>query len=374
MVKLSDGTVGAGESSLVDFLVEVPEGREPCILQLTDLQVTDALQARPGRTGVDREAWHPDKMEENVFACVRDLVAKEAPDLILITGDLVYGAFDDNGSVLLKVIAFMESLGVPWAPVFGNHDNESQIGANWQCRHLEEASNCLFLQRSLAGNGNYSVGISQGGRLLRVFFLLDSHGCGGMSQASLANGHPRRYEGFSQNQVHWYSSAIRHIYEQDPRTKISFAFHIQMAVWGEALRKYGFPRVGERGGLPIDLDAVGEEGDFGYVGSHMKCPWDKDGVIWKGLQELGVDSLFVGHEHANSASVVYEGIRLTYGLKTGLYDRVNYRLEDGRIVASFQQIGEPIHGGTAIHLGPEGEIAQIYHVPVSSHRSNKSLA
>lgn len=75
--------------------------------------------------------------------------------MIIITGDLVYGEFDDKGTCLLELIKFMESFDIPWAPVFGNHDNESQKGADWQCEQLEKAGNCLFRQRTLTGNSNY---------------------------------------------------------------------------------------------------------------------------------------------------------------------------------------------------------------------------
>ena len=39
--------------SIPDFVVEVPVGREPVVLQLSDTQIIDAAQARPGRTGVE---------------------------------------------------------------------------------------------------------------------------------------------------------------------------------------------------------------------------------------------------------------------------------------------------------------------------------
>ena len=38
------------------------------------------------------------------------------------------------------------------------------------------------------------------------------------------------------------------------------------------------------------------------------------------LHTAGVDGVFVGHCHANNTSVLWNGIRWTYGLKTGQYD------------------------------------------------------
>ena len=71
----------------------------------------------------------------------------------------------------------MNQYDIPWAPVFGNHDNESMKGVDWQCEQLKRAKKCLFLQRELTGNGNYTVGIRKGNELKRVFFMLDSNGC-----------------------------------------------------------------------------------------------------------------------------------------------------------------------------------------------------
>ena len=67
--------------------------------------------------------------------------------------------------------------------------------------------------------------------------------------------------------------------------------------------------------------------------------------MWQGIKSLGADSVFVGHEHANSAGVIYDGIRCQYGQKTGTYDRNNYLQEDGsyiRFAEDFSEIALPL--------------------------------
>jgi hypothetical protein len=39
------------------------------------------------------------------------------------------------------------------------------------------------------------------------------------------------------------------------------------------------------------------------------------------MKLIGTDGAFFGHAHLNSTSVLYEGIRWTFGLKTGAYDK-----------------------------------------------------
>ncbi len=114
---------------------------------------------------------------------------------------MIYDIFVDNCNIIF------------WAPVFGNHDNESAMGADWQCEQLESAEHCLFKQRTLTGNGNYTVGIEQGGVLKRVFFMVDSNGCSGKSAATTANGHSKGSGGFDADQIQWYTDlAILKLY------------------------------------------------------------------------------------------------------------------------------------------------------------------
>ena len=354
-------TVAAGE--YVDFIVSVPEDREPVILHLTDMQIVDASQERTSdRLGSTLdEYWAVDKKDERCYDYLREIIDSTDPDLILITGDLVYGEFDDNGESFLELVEFMESYGIPWAPIFGNHEIESKMGADWQCEQLENAEHCLFLQRELTGNGNYTVGIEQGGKLTRVFFMLDSNGCGAASSQSLANGHTKTGVGFGSDQIEWYTEVANNIIERSPATKFSFGFHIQLSVFGEAFAKYNTDGTTH---VFIDRSKERVDGDFGYIGAAMKYPWDTSNTVWSGLKALGVDSIFVGHEHSNSASIVYDGVRLQYGMKCSTYDRANYISSTGTITTAYSSSTDtPWIGGSYFKLTDDGSIkdADIYY-------------
>ncbi|MBQ8407766.1 MAG: metallophosphoesterase [Clostridia bacterium] len=345
---------------LIDFIVNVPEGREPVILQLTDMQIIDASQERTAdRLGSTHDDyWGADKKDVRCYDYLREIIDATAPDLILITGDLVYGEFDDNGKSLLELIEFMESYKIPWAPVFGNHENETKMGVDWQCEQLEKAEHCLFLQRKLTGNGNYTVGIEQGGKITRVFFMLDSNGCGAASAESMANGHTKTSPGFGSDQIKWYKKTAQEITKRSPDTKLSFAFHIQLSVFGDAFAKYNTD--GSTSHVYIDQLDGKQDGDFGYIGAAMKSPWDGDRSVWNGLKALGVDSVFVGHEHANSASIVYDGVRLQYGMKCSTYDRLNYVSANGDIESSYYSTNTPWVGGSVFSLADDGSIKDPY--------------
>ena len=317
--------------SLVDFVVEVEDGRNPIVLQLTDTQ-----------------SWSED-FQDNKAQCfdyVEEVVNTVKPDLILLTGDLIYGKFDTQGEMLPMFIEFMESLKTPWAPVFGNHDNESFKGVDWQCRQFETAQHCLFKQNNLTGNGNYTVAIGQEGMLKRVFFMMDTGGCNGQAV------------GFGQDQVNWFVQRGEFLKMKSPNTKISFAFHIQMQIFNDAYAAYGFP---DKLGINISKLAGKQEGDFGYLGEDLAGPWDTDYQVWNKMKALGTDSIFIGHEHCNSASVVYEGCRFQFGQKSSTYDAFNSVNASGQIVGAYKNMGTPLIGGTVIPLDKnDGSIVNPY--------------
>ena len=341
-----------------DFTVEIPAGRDPIVLQLTDTQIIDGAQTRPGHSEGDKITYATELIPQYCYDYVEETIEETNPDLIIITGDLVYGKYDDNGSALLGLIALMESFAIPWAPVFGNHDNESAMGADWQCQQLENAEHCLFKQRTLTGNGNYTVGIKQNGQLLRVFVMLDSNGCSDASAQSAANKHTKTSVGFGDDQIAWYTKEVSFMKLYEPNVQVSFAFHIQLSVFSSALSSYG-------GSSGKDQDVwVNSGNNFGHIGRPTKSEWGDS--VFNGIKALGVDSIFVGHEHCNSASIVFQGVRLQYGQKSSEYDRFNVVTSENKVVAGYlysneRKNGTPLIGGTVIVLSQtDGSIADAY--------------
>ena len=349
-----------------DFIVDVPSDVDPVVLHLTDTQIIDGEQLPPGASSGDKTTYARSKIKNYCYDYLTEIITETKPHLILITGDLIYGKYDNSGWLLLNFISFMDSFKIPWAPVFGNHDNESAMGSDWQSQQLENAEYCLFKQRQLTGNGNYSVAIRQGDKLTRAFYMLDTNGCNYMSEQSFANGHTTASVGFGDDQVEWYTKQITMLKESSPSTKISFAYHIQQSVFASALDKYGFNQ-GERDqDIYVDYLDNKADGDFGYIGRHMKDPWDSSRKIYNGMKALGVDSIFVGHEHCNSVSVVYEGIRFQYGQKSSEYDRYNVVDSSGKIaaIAVYQKdssVQTPLVGGSVVVLSKtDGAIKDAY--------------
>ena len=61
------------------------------------------------------------------------------------------------------------------------------------------------------------------------------------------------------------------------------------------------------------LDGIGEDirDASGEAGSILKAIRDFINQIIEFFKKIGVKGIFVGHEHTNSSSVLYKGVRLT---------------------------------------------------------------
>ena len=408
-------TVDPSLISLVDFLITVPDDRDPIILQLADPQIIDSDQRRADSTLNDKmvEMWKWDEeiRKSRCYDYITEIVENTNPDLILLSGDIIYGAYDDNGRVLEDFVRFMETLGVKWAPVMGNHDVESAKGADWQCKQYEDATNCLFKQGDIMGNGNYTIGIKQGGELRRVIVNMDTNGCTGASQASKNNGQtvhhgnnsygkPFGTYGLQKDQVAWFNETVTDIQKFVPDVKISFHFHIAMNAFSEAYNEAYKGLVGSPV-ASVDAGKFGNaanktlyperveghrEGDVGallwlWQGGASPDFWDTadvhgttDNTIFNKMKALGTDSIFVGHYHSNSVSIMYDGIRFQFGQKCSTYDTTQIIYEDGKISSSnvYYQNGAatdydgkasftPLVGGTVNPMDKDtGELKNPY--------------
>lgn len=352
---------------VVDFVLEVEAGRDVKILQLTDIQIIDSDQQRfEGRLhDWSIEPWKPEHIGELAWKYTRQAVATVKPDLIVLSGDNVYGEFDDSGASLQKLVAEMESYGIPWTITFGNHDNETRKGMEWTCSQYSEAEHCMFkrgdtvvedgVERFVAeGNGNFNIGIVQDGKLTEVVWLMDSNG------HTDSNRDENMYSqaGILDNQLAWFRQRNERIkeYNNGENVKSIGFFHHPLRAFGDGMQKYGYQsyrhdfydEYGDYGTFPTGGINIPENdnGDFGFLHADPGQYIDSNYKFHKMLIEFGCEGWFFGHDHVNNASVEYQGVRYTYGLKASEYDSFN----KGEV------------GGTEILVGEGGlRVRHVYH-------------
>lgn len=298
------------------FVLQKEPGKDFKILNLTDIQYNDLLDI--GQRKYTEET-------------IRTLIEQEQPDLITMTGDQVWAAFQKQSQK--DLIQFMDSFGIPWAPVFGNHDGEGNADKNWLADRYLESEYCLFKKgpNNIGGVGNYVINIMEGDKIVQSLIMMDagaSRSYDGMpeerqmiadaldndTQEYILNDDGTRkqeafgtgYEFISESQVAWYKWAVegaKKVNGGEMPESIAF-FHIALPEFYLAYLQWK-----DSGYAP--------EMGFGEKREQVCCPKVNSGMF-AAIQELGsTKNVIVGHDHVNSYSVMYEGIRLTYALKTG---------------------------------------------------------
>lgn len=326
--------------------------RELKVLQLTDIHIGGG--------------WLSTRKDSMALSCVASMVTAEKPDLVVVTGDVAYpmpfqsGTFNNRPPA--KIFAnLMETLGVYWIPVFGNHDTESfsfhnrdEIGDFYESGEFEH---CLFRKGSeeLAGCGNSVITVRNGdGIATQSLFFIDSHSYTDHDYLGML----WKYDNIHQDQVDWYRDTLTGLVERNIDL-ISRLYRAEPAAEREALEKYGkgnsllffhiplreyrdawreYVENGDRDTQDVRYfyGTAGEAGKVVFCGVH-------DDELFETVQAMGGNSgIFVGHDHYNNFSLAYKGVRLTYGYSV---DYLAY--------AGIYKVGSQ-RGCTLITVRPDG--------------------
>ena len=320
----------------IDFRLDFHLDRDIKILQITDMQPVDPSQQRyDGRLNYfPFNAPFTDKMKyESEFYYLDKAIKDTNPDLIIITGDIVYGEFDDNGNNLTEFCNFMDKYKIPWAPIFGNHDNECKLGVTWQCNQFLNSKYCLFKRRELTGNGNYNIGIFNNDKLIRVIYMIDSNGVWhGKTYGYIDNYPPYNLDEKIERRVGIFEDQRKYIYDTGKTidklnkdvVKKTIYTHIPPDFINKFAFKKGYQSTDENrndelfnlGGTSlIDNKDFGEKGEI--IGGF------ESNELYNELKELSFDTMFVAHCHNNTLSIDCDGLRVSFGIKSSTYDYHN---------------------------------------------------
>lgn len=312
------------------------------------------------------------------YALVKEMVEVEKPDLITFTGDnfWLYNAKEATK----RFIKNIDSLGVPWAPAFGNHEPESEVDKNWIIEQFLTAENCIFNYgensnraadlakgpNNIAGVGNYVINIKNtAGKIINTIIMMDSHSNNGNQHPEYFNnpsvgvkvdeldgwftngGYLYRpytkeelakdntltgskavgtnYDFIKQSQIDWYEWVIKGIQEANDGeiVKSELFFHIPLPEFNIAAAIYEKQLIEKYGSIKDENGKYtidGKEsvnGNFGLNREGICSPYYNSGLFDKITELKSTKDVIVGHDHVNNTSIVYKDVRLTYGLKTG---------------------------------------------------------
>ncbi len=300
------------------------EGEDFKILLLSDIQLDISLPLK------NRKA----------LQIITDLVERTNPDLIMTTGDNTSWVF--SGYMAKKLTNFFDSFEIPWAVTFGNHDGESRRDKNWHGNVYESGEYSLFSMgpSTLPGVGNYTIRIEENGESAMLLVMLDSH-----DRREYAEGSD--YDFIYPSQIDWYKAQIK--------GESEYAYGSMRTLLGGTVPSLAFFHIP----LPeyqdmIDLwesKNLDPATTYGEARESAYAPPVNTG-LFDAMKELkSTEHVFVGHDHVNNLSGIYEGIRLSYGLKTGPVSYYSKDLQGGTLIT----IKRGSHNVEINHLYTGGE-------------------
>lgn len=240
-----------------------------------------------------------------------DKMVKEVrPNLILVLGDTVLTKRNDIETE--RFVKQMDSYEVPWACVFGNHDDEGRADKAKLVDVLLKSKNGLFRYgpADLHGAGNYAIRLTRGGKTQQVLFMMDSG-------SSLE--YPEKTDGINQKQVEWYQWNMEGIKKEEGTAPPNMAFfHMPLPVYSEL--------------------TVFEQGER----AEDSCPGNTDAGLLEAMKQYGATHVFAAHDHNNNFIAEKDGIKLGYAMKSSF----NCYFKSG------------MTGGTLLTIQPNNQVSE----------------
>ena len=286
-------------------ILQKPAGRDFTVLNVTD------LHARAATFGDEN-----DVTGKVMRYTMDELIKKTDPDLITFGGDMTT---DNDISVYRNFVSFMDSFGIPWAPVMGNYDNRCGVELFRNVlRLLKQSENCLFEAGDpLLGCGNYTVGVNCGDAPASALIFMDTHSYVSMNH----RGNPDFSWGALWNsQKRWYRRETEKLRSAGYRDSTLF-LHIPIYAYQSAVEEIFTGDTHESDNFYVDCpDEFVRDKEayrFGVNYEIPACPAKDDGVLEMLTEQGHTRSVICGHNHINSASLIYRGVCLTYSMKFG---------------------------------------------------------
>ncbi len=232
----------------------------------------------------------------NVITLIEKALDESQPDLVIFTGDQLknYDSDFDGDNLECKVqmaidaiVRPVERRGIPFAVVYGNHDDAIAVSKEDQLKMYQRHSLCLMRddEPEVSGVGNYNLPIlsSDGQRTAFNLYLLDSHGGGGST-----------YDYIKQDQIDWY---------------IRTSEALKAANGGVPVPSMEFQHIP----LP-EMQTIADEGliHSGEKNEGVAGPSYNSGFFDAMVQQGDVIAAFCGHNHTNTYIGTLDGIDLGF--------------------------------------------------------------
>lgn len=104
--------------------LRVSENGEFKIVQISDMHLTTGVGSCEDAMERDGTRMGKIRADQETLGFVRKILMDEEPDFVILSGDQLHHDIDDSQTAIFKAAALMITYRVPWAFIFGNHDDE----------------------------------------------------------------------------------------------------------------------------------------------------------------------------------------------------------------------------------------------------------
>ena len=283
--------------------------RDLKVVQLTDIHIGGG--------------WMSQDEDRMALNAVATMLQTEKPDLVVITGDMVFpvpfnaGTFN-NKKPTEMLISLMETLGVYYTVGFGNHDSElysyysrEDIAELWGNPDLKYSLYQMGPEE-VDGFGNHVIKVKNSDGIVKnAYFMLDSHAYTDGDYLGLM----WKYDNIKESQINWYKQNVEAIDKAnkaiDPEcpmfTSLAF-FHIPLEEYEFAWKELQENGYKDTENAKLITGWYHETDETVFHGVHSE-------ELFETIEALGsTKGIFVGHDHINNAIVEYKGVSLVYGL------------------------------------------------------------
>lgn len=233
---------------------------------------------------------------ERALKNVNQMLDLEKPDLVIHTGDIVFG--EPAEASVRQILDPMAQRKIPFAVAFGNHDEEFDKtreemldivmtipgNMNTKTEGIYGVTNCALPLSSTKDN-----------KISRVFYILDSNRGGTIEDI------PKTYGHIHFDQIGWYrkqSEAFTAMNGGTPVPSLAF-FHIPLPEHKEASRD------DENGRM------------IGTRGENVASPKINSGMFVSMKEMKDVQAVFVGHDHNSDFATYWNKMFFIYGRFSG---------------------------------------------------------
>ncbi|OIT39662.1 PREDICTED: probable inactive purple acid phosphatase 28 [Nicotiana attenuata] len=255
----------------------------------------------------------------NTTQFLRKMIEIEKPDLIVFTGDNIFGASaTDAAESLFEVFAPAIESGIPWAAVLGNHDQESTMNRE-ELMYLISLMDYSVSQTfpstkvtsdpvkqqqitNIDGFGNYNLEVwgapgsyFSNSSILNLYFL-DS------GDRAVVDG-VRTYNWIRESQLSWLRDISKRYQGQWKYADQSVESSLSMI--HPALAFFHIPIPEIRQGPIKDI--------VGTYREYVACSSVNSGVLKTFVSMGDVKAVFIGHDHTNDFCGNLQGIWFCYG-------------------------------------------------------------